>query len=154
MATEPDLSTPPRYIHPAEWPVMLDHRRRYLATDGADGHYLDGFPTLMLTTTGRRTGLPRTTGLIYGRDEDRLLLVASLHGAPVPPQWYLNLTADPHVQVQLLADRFAAVARTATAEERPRLWEIMTTVNPGYVRYDDHSPRTLQVVILERVAPA
>jgi deazaflavin-dependent oxidoreductase (nitroreductase family) len=130
---------------------MLDHRRRYLASGGTDGHVLDGFPTLMLTTTGRRTGLPRTTGLIYGRDGERLLIVASLHGAPRSPQWYLNLSADPHVHVQVATERFAAIARTSTEQERPPLWQIMTAINPGYVRYDAHSVRTLPVIILERI---
>jgi deazaflavin-dependent oxidoreductase (nitroreductase family) len=104
----------------------------------------------MLTATGRRTGLKRTSGAIYGRDGDRYLVVASLHGAPVSPQWYLNLSADPRVEVQVGTERFPAIARTASPEERPRLWEIMTAIYPTYARYEAHSTRTIPVVILER----
>src|SRR5207253_244250 len=98
-----------------------EHVRRYRESDGADGHDWEGTQTLLLTTRGRRSGEPRTTPLIYGRDGDDLLVVASKGGSPTPPAWYLNLEPDPDVQVQLLGDRFRARARTATADEKARL---------------------------------
>jgi len=84
------------------------HARRYIETDGQDGHDWEGVTTLLLTTTGRRTGLARTTPLIYGRAGERYLVVASRGGAPAHPSWYDNLVAQPIVQVQVLADRFKA----------------------------------------------
>src|SRR5581483_1720036 len=98
-------------------PWFQEHVERYIATDGEDGHDWQGVPTLLLTTRGRRSGEPRTLPLIYGRDGDRLLIVASRGGAPQHPSWYLNLLADPNVEVQVKADRFHATARTAAPDE-------------------------------------
>ena len=100
-----------------------EHVKRYVETDGEEGHdWQDGVPVLILTTTGRRSGEERPTPLIYGRHGDDYLVVASKGGAPDPPAWYLNLSEQPDVQVQVKADRFAARARTATPEEKPELW--------------------------------
>ena len=87
------------------------HARRYMETGGQDGHIWEGVTTLLLTTKGRRSGEPRTTPLIYGKDGDRYLVVASRAGAPTHPDWYENLVAQPEVQVQVMADRFKARAR-------------------------------------------
>ena len=84
---------------PAPRPWFADHVDRYIATDGADGHDWNGHPTLLLTTRGRKTGEARTLPLIYGRDGDDVLVVASRGGAPNHPRWYLNLEADPEVEV-------------------------------------------------------
>src|SRR6266508_3153596 len=105
---------------PAGW--QAEHARRYIETNGEDGHIWNGVPTLLLTTTGKRTGNPYTTPLIYGQDGDRYLIVASRGGAPKHPQWYRNLVTQPAVQLQVAADRFGARARTATPEEKPALW--------------------------------
>ena len=75
------------------------HARRYMESGGRDGHIWEGVTTLLLTTTGRRSGLSRTTPLIYGRDADRYLVVASRGGAPAHPDWYENLVAHPEVQL-------------------------------------------------------
>ncbi len=133
---------------PAGW--QAEHARRYIATNGEDGHLWNGVPTLLLTTTGRRTGTSRTTPLIYGRDGDRYLVVASRGGAPRHPQWYENLTVDPNVQVQVLGDRFAARARTASPEEKPALWRLMAGIWPAYDEYQARTRRDIPVVILER----
>jgi deazaflavin-dependent oxidoreductase (nitroreductase family) len=125
--------------------------RRYLASGGQDGHVWEGVTTLLLTTTGRRSREPRTTPLIYGRDGDRYLVVASRGGAPKHPSWYENLTAQPLVEVQVLADRFKARARTATAAEKPALWKKMAAIWPPYEEYQARTPREIPVVILERV---
>jgi deazaflavin-dependent oxidoreductase (nitroreductase family) len=125
--------------------------QRYLETGGRDGHIWEGVPTLLLTTRGRRSGEPRTTPLIYGRAGERYLVVASRGGAPAHPDWYQNLAADPEVQVQVMADRFKARARTASASEKPALWKTMTSIWPPYDEYQARTTREIPVVVLERV---
>jgi deazaflavin-dependent oxidoreductase (nitroreductase family) len=126
------------------------HVDRYLATDGEEGHDWEGTQTLILTTTGRRSGEPRVLPLIYGRQGDDYLLVASKGGAPQHPGWYLNLQANPEVEVQVKGERFRARARTATPEEKVELWPIMTKEWPAYDQYQARSPRDIPLVILER----
>jgi len=133
---------------PPGW--QLEHLRRYLATDGADGHVWEGLPTLLLTTIGRRSGQPHTTPLIYGQDGDRYLVVGSRGGAPAHPQWYHNLLAQPRVQLQILGDRFPARARPASAAEKPALWQKMVQLYPPYAEYQTRTTREIPVVILER----
>ena len=125
--------------------------RRYIASGGQDGHLWEGVTTLLLTTTGRRSGQTRTTPLIYGRDGDRYLVVASRGGAPTHPSWYENLAAQPLVEVQVMGDRFKARAHTATAAEKPALWKTMAAIWPPYDEYQARAPREIPVVILERV---
>lgn len=127
-----------------------EHVRRYLATDGEDGYFWNGAPVLLLTTTGRRTGTQRTTPLLFGRDGDRYLIVASRKGADRHPQWYLNLDANPRVDVQVLGDRFEAVARTADTHEKPALWRMMVEVWPDYDTYQASTDRVIPLVIIER----
>jgi deazaflavin-dependent oxidoreductase (nitroreductase family) len=127
------------------------HIKRYLDSDGANGHeWRPGVYTLLLTTRGRRSGQLRRTALIYGRDGDRYLVVASVGGAARHPAWYLNLTDHPEVEVQVGADRFPARARTADAEEKARLWPLMTSIWPHYEGYQRKTRRDIPVVILER----
>ena len=127
-----------------------EHARRYMETGGRDGHIWEGVPTLLLTTTGRRSGASRSTPLIYGRDGDRYLVVASRGGAPEHPGWYQNLAAHPEIQVQVMADRFKARARTATSAERPALWKTMAAIWPAYDEYQARTAREIPVVIIER----
>ena len=129
-----------------------DHVNRYLETDGAEGHEWQGTQTLILTTKGRRSGEMRHSPLIYGRDGDDYLIVGSKGGAPKPPAWYLNLQADPEVEVQVLGDRFTARARTASAAERAALWPTMTREWPSYDDYQKRTSREIPIVILERAA--
>ncbi|MER5318478.1 nitroreductase family deazaflavin-dependent oxidoreductase [Streptosporangium roseum] len=129
-----------------------EHVERYRATDGAEGHEWQGTTALILTTTGRKSGEPRDAPLIYQRHGDDYLVVASNGGADAPPTWYLNLQADPEVEVQVLGDRFRARARTATAEEKPGLWPIMTAAWPPYDEYQTKTEREIPVVVLERVS--
>jgi deazaflavin-dependent oxidoreductase (nitroreductase family) len=129
---------------------QADHIRRYLETDGLDGHeWRPGVHTLLLTTRGRRSGQARRNALIYGRDGDRYVVVASKGGHPEHPDWYRNLTADPNVRVQVLGDRFDARARTATPEERARLWPEMARIFPPYDEYQKSTQREIPVAILE-----
>ncbi|WCN79917.1 nitroreductase family deazaflavin-dependent oxidoreductase [Micromonospora sp. LH3U1] len=133
---------------PVGW--VASHIRRYVETDGADGGTFHGVPSLLLTTRGRRSGKLRRTALMYGRDGDNHLLVASNGGAGNHPAWYLNLSADPSVEIQVGAERFAGRARTATAEEKVRLWPVMTKVFPTYARYQKDTDREIPLVVVER----
>ncbi|MDH2430709.1 nitroreductase family deazaflavin-dependent oxidoreductase [Sphaerisporangium sp. TRM90804] len=132
---------------------MAEHVRRYLATDGEQGHDYLGYPTLLITTRGRRTGVPRRTALIYGRDGDRYIVVASNGASAHDPNWYANLLADPEVELQVRAERFPARARPATPGERPRLWALMGEIFPTYDEYAATTPREIPIVILEPPTP-
>ncbi len=128
-----------------------EHVERYEATDGEEGHeWREGTSILILTTKGRKSGETRKTPLIYGENGDDYVIVASKGGADDPPAWYLNLDADPEVQVQVKDDKFKARARTASADEKPALWETMTTAWPHYDEYQEKTEREIPVVVLER----
>jgi deazaflavin-dependent oxidoreductase (nitroreductase family) len=127
-----------------------DHVKRYVETDGAEGHEWQGTTALILTTKGRQSGEPRSTPLIYQRHGDDYLVVASKGGADQPPAWYLNLEAEPEVEVQVLGDRFQAHARTADPAEKPELWQIMLGAWPAYAGYQEMTSREIPVVVLER----
>ena len=129
---------------------IAEHLKKYLATNGADGHIWNGVPTLLLTTTGRKSGEARTLPLIYGQDGKRFVIVASRGGAPDHPGWYQNLVAQPKVQVQVAADRFAPRAATAKGAERTRLWSLMAKIWPAYDEYQKKTSREIPVVTLER----
>ncbi len=126
------------------------HVDRYRETGGAEGHDWQGTKTLLLTTTGRRSGEPREHALIYGEHGDDYLVVASKGGAPTHPAWYLNLEADPNVELQVGDERFPATARTATPDEKPELWKIMTAEWPAYDEYQTKTDRDIPVVVLSR----
>ena len=128
-----------------------EHVRAYRETDGELGHDWRRTQVLLLTTTGRNSGEPRTTPLIYGRSGDDYLIVASNGGSPKPPGWFQNLSEQPDVDVQVLADRFRARARTATADEKPAMWQEMVGHWPPYDDYQQRTDREIPVVVLERV---
>jgi deazaflavin-dependent oxidoreductase (nitroreductase family) len=131
---------------------VAEHLRRYVASDGADGHeWRPGVPTLLLTTRGRRSRSLRRTPLIYGRDGDAYVVVASYGGAPHHPDWYLNLTDEPEVAIQVGADRRHARARTAEGEQRERLWSVMTGIWPAYEDYQGKTSRVIPIVVLEPI---
>jgi deazaflavin-dependent oxidoreductase (nitroreductase family) len=128
-----------------------EHVRSYRETDGDLGHdWREGSSILLLTTTGHRSGEERTLPLIYGRSGDDYLIVASNGGSPEPPAWFRNLSAQPEVEVQVLGDRFKAHARTATAEEKPAMWQEMVGHWPYYDDYQRRTDREIPVVVLER----
>jgi len=127
-----------------------EHVERYRATDGVEGHDWNGTQTLLLTTTGRKSGQERTTPLIYGVDGDSFLIVASKGGSDEAPAWYLNLSENPEVEVQVKADRFRARARTASAEEKPEFWRRMVAEWPSYDEYQENTDREIPVVVLDR----
>ncbi len=107
-------------------------------------------PMLALTTTGRRSGQPRTVQLAYHRDGDDYLVVASKGGAPDHPGWYKNLSAEPDIEIQVLGDVLPVRARTASAQEKARLWSVMTAEWPDYDKYQRSTPRDIPLVILSK----
>ena len=127
------------------------HVAKYLETDGETGYLWRGAEILILTTSGRNTGEQHSTPLIFGRDGDNVVIVASKGGAPEHPGWYRNLVKHPEVGVQIKDDRFRARARTAEGEERERLWPVMTAHWAPYDEYQTKTERVIPVVVLERV---
>jgi deazaflavin-dependent oxidoreductase (nitroreductase family) len=138
----------PGYTAPDISLIGEEHIRRYRETNGAVGYLWNGVPTLLLTTTGRRSGEPRTSALIYAPDGDDYLVVASTGGAPKHPSWYLNLAANPAAEIQVLGDHIAVTAHTATDDEKPRLWRIVTDAWPNYDVYQTRTDRVIPVVVL------
>jgi deazaflavin-dependent oxidoreductase (nitroreductase family) len=127
------------------------HVRRYRETGGEVGHiWKRGSKTLLLTTTGRKTGKPRTTPLIYEQAGDDFVIVASNGGSSENPGWYQNLAKEPTVEVQVKDDAFMCKARTATGEERERLWRLAAQQWPDYDAYQTRTDREIPVVVLER----
>ncbi|GAA2414834.1 nitroreductase family deazaflavin-dependent oxidoreductase [Nonomuraea africana] len=129
-----------------------EHVQRYQETDGAEGHDWNGTTTLLLTTTGRKSGKKYTTPLIYQRHGDSYLVVASKGGDPRHPEWYLNLQANPEVEVQVKDQKFRARAHTALPEEKPEMWKMMIRVWPDYDTYQTKTDREIPVVVLERLS--
>ncbi len=131
---------------------LLDaHARIYKATDGRLGHRLLWVPTLLLHTKGRRTGLPRSSALVYARDGDRLLVVASNGGSDRPPAWLLNLTAEPAVEIQVGRERRPATA-TPVFPDDPDYERLMALCNANnrnrYAAYRRRTDRPIPVVVL------
>jgi deazaflavin-dependent oxidoreductase (nitroreductase family) len=127
-----------------------EHVRRYRETGGEVGHDWEGTQTLILTTTGRKSGEPRDAALIYGRSGDDLLVVASKGGSDVPPAWFVNLQANPEAEVQVRDERFRVRARVADDEEKPAMWAEMVSHWPNYDEYQTKTERPIPVVVLER----
>ena len=111
-----------------------------------------GLPTLLLTVTGRKTGVARSTPLVYFEDGGRYVVVGSDGAARNDPQWWKNLQVDPRATVRVGRDKFPATASLATGDERARLWERGGEVNPMWKRYQTRTPRELPVVIFTRSA--
>ena len=127
------------------------HHRLYTRTDGRVGHRMLGVPTLMLRTTGRRTGKTRTNSLVYARDGDDYLVVASKGGAPEAPAWLHNLRANPEVEIQVGRERRPARARVVERSDpdHERLWRIVNENNRDrYEAYQEQTDRPIPVVVL------
>jgi deazaflavin-dependent oxidoreductase (nitroreductase family) len=124
------------------------HRALYRLTGGKVGGRMFGAPILLLTVPGRKTGKRRTLPLMYGRDRDNLVLVASLGGAPHNPAWYWNLQ-EHEAEVQIGREHRRVRARDAEGEERDRLWKQMVGVYPGFAEYQKKTTRRLPVIVLE-----
>ncbi len=111
-----------------------------------------GRPLLLLTTKGAKSGESRTTPLVYSKDGDRLVIIASMGGAPKHPAWFLNLSANPKVTVEVGRERFTARASVAEAGERERLYAQQAAMMPAFTEYQEKTTRRIPVVVLERQA--
>jgi deazaflavin-dependent oxidoreductase (nitroreductase family) len=127
---------------------VADHLRRYVETGGEEGHLWRGVSTLLLTTRGSRSGKLRRTPLIYGRDGEDYVVVASKGGTPEHPAWYVNLTAEPEVTIQVGPDVMRARATTIEDDRRDDVWGQMTQIWPDYDAYQAKTERTIPLVRL------
>ena len=110
-----------------------------------------GAPLVLITHTGAKSGKQRTSPVVYTRDGDNIVVIASKGGAPTHPDWYRNLVANPDVTVELPNEKFDVRARTATGEERERLFRAQADLMPNFDEYQKKTSRELPVVVLERV---
>jgi len=147
MATADDLDR----ATDSQWDWVAEHTRKYLASGGTEGHENNGVYTLVLATTGRRSGTPRRNCLIYGTTGDDYVVVASKGGSEQDPAWFMNLVADPGVGVQVGTRRFTGRARVASAAERPALWDQMVKIFPLYDEYAQKTEREIPIVLLTPV---
>jgi deazaflavin-dependent oxidoreductase (nitroreductase family) len=125
-----------------------EHVQKYEETGGRVGHDWNGTSCLILHTRGRKTGAVRKIPLIYGRDGEDYVVVASKGGAPQHPGWYENLVAHPDVQIQVRDQVIPVTARTGTAADKQRVWPMMAKQWPGYDEYQAGTTRDIPVVLL------
>jgi deazaflavin-dependent oxidoreductase (nitroreductase family) len=126
-----------------------DHVRLYRETNGEQGYIWNGAPILLLTTKGRRTGEGRTIPIIFTQYGDGYVIIASKGGSPTHPKWYLNILENANVQVQLKANKFDAIARTAQSPEREKIWAEAVKTWPWYDEYQNRTSRHIPVVVLD-----
>ena len=136
------------------WPILRYglklHVLVYRATRGRIGHrFRGGPPMLLLDDVGARSGVKRTTPLVYVRDGENLVIVGSKGGHPRHPAWFHNLKANPDTTIQIGASRLAVRARVADPSERARLWPKALETYPGYAGYQERTAREIPLVILE-----
>ncbi|WP_214413928.1 nitroreductase family deazaflavin-dependent oxidoreductase [Sphaerisporangium fuscum] len=122
----------------------------FRANGGKVGGQFEGAPMVLLTTTGAKSGQPRTNPLVYGRDGDRVLVFASNGGAPTHPAWYHNILAHPEVTVEIGTESYAATATPVEGEERDRLFAHQAELMPGFADYQAGTSRVIPVVALTR----
>ena len=127
---------------------VVDHMNRYLETDGEDGHIWRGVPTLLLTTLGRSSGEQRMLPLIYGKDGDDHIIIASKGGHADHPAWFLNLEASNGVSVQVAADKFSATAEVVEGADRARIWDMMAEIFPPY---NDYQQKTEPLLVHQNI---
>jgi deazaflavin-dependent oxidoreductase (nitroreductase family) len=131
-----------------QWMTGYNNVMYRLSSGRVAGHSPTGAPICLLTTTGRKTGRPRTVPLLYMPDGDDLYVVASKGGMSTHPAWYLNLLADPHVTVEAHGRTFPAVARLAADEERERMWPTLVSVYEHFDSYRVRTSRFIPLVVL------
>jgi F420H(2)-dependent quinone reductase len=128
--------------------MSILHRVLYRLTGGLVGGSFAGVPVLLLTTTGRKSGQQRTTPLLYLADGPDFVVVASNGGSDRHPSWWLNLQAQPDVEVQVRHDRLPVHGVRATPEEQRRLWPRLVQLYPDYATYRERTSREIPIVIL------
>ncbi len=133
-----------------KWATKI-HASLFRATNGRVGGRMVGSPVLLLVTTGRKTGRTRTTPLLYLRDRDRHVIVASNGGAAKHPVWWLNLQAYPEATVEVGGRKVRVRATEAQGGEKARLWEALVRMYPSYEDYQKRTDREIPVVLLEPV---
>jgi deazaflavin-dependent oxidoreductase (nitroreductase family) len=136
-------------LSPEGW--VSEQATRYEGSDGTEATDLKGSPCLLLDYQGRKSGAWRRTVLIYGRDGEDYLIVASKGGAPEHPKWYLSLQDNPEVHLRVLGERFAAHAETLSAADKARVWPHLVDVYGPYADYQKKTDRDIPVVRLHRV---
>ncbi|MEU6657505.1 nitroreductase family deazaflavin-dependent oxidoreductase [Streptomyces sp. NPDC046821] len=136
-------------ISPTGW--VAEQARTYEESGGTEGTTIQGAPCLLLDYRGRRTGQWRRTVLIYDRDGDDYLIVASYGGADQHPQWYLNLRSEPEVRLRVGTERFAARAETLSPQEKARVWPHLVETFAPYEGYQKKTERDIPVVRLSRI---
>ena len=131
--------------------VLRLHEQLYKRTDGRIGHRMIGVPSLLLRTTGRRSGASRTNGLVYARAGDDYLVVASNGGADRSPGWLHNLRANPEVEIQIARERRKGTARVVEPSDPDygRLWRVVNDNNHDrYIAYQKQTARAIPVIVL------
>jgi deazaflavin-dependent oxidoreductase (nitroreductase family) len=131
--------------------ILRIHEQLYKRTDGRIGHRMVGVPTLLLRTTGRRSGATRTNSLVYARDGDDYLVVASNGGADRPPAWLYNLRADPNVEIQIARERRSSTAKVVEPTDPiyERLWGLVNKNNrERYTAYQTQTARAIPVIVV------
>jgi deazaflavin-dependent oxidoreductase (nitroreductase family) len=128
---------------------IAEHVKQYVDSGGKEGHFWQpGVPTLLLTTRGKKSGTARRTALIYGKDGDDYVVMASYAGAPAHPDWYFNLDADSEVVIQVGEEIMTGTARTVADEDRERVWKVMTDIWPDYDEYATKTDRKIPLVAI------
>jgi deazaflavin-dependent oxidoreductase (nitroreductase family) len=125
------------------------HVAAYLETNGEKGGVWNGATAVLVTTKGRKSGEKRTIAIIGKQVGDNFVIIASKGGSPVHPLWYLNIQADPNVEIQYLGDKWEAIARTAESPEREQLWAEACTQWPAFNDYQARTDRRIPVVVIE-----
>lgn len=123
----------------------------FRANSGKVGGQFANLPVLLLTMTGAKSGKSRTTPLVYSKDGDRIVVIASMGGAPNNPDWYHNLVAHPMVEVEIGSERFPVKAVVTKGEERERLFNAQAKQMPMFADYQKKTSRQIPVFVLERV---
>jgi deazaflavin-dependent oxidoreductase (nitroreductase family) len=123
------------------------HEFWYRSTNGFIGGWA-GAPMLLLTTRGRKSGEPRTTPLLFMQDGENYVVIASYGGSDEDPQWWRNLVADPHAEVQVFSRKLDVLAEAAESDERDRIWSRIKALYPIYRFYESRTSREIPVVVL------
>jgi deazaflavin-dependent oxidoreductase (nitroreductase family) len=126
--------------------------REFRENDGKVGGPFEGAPLLLLTSTGAKSGQPRTSPMMYLPDGDRYLVFASKAGAPTNPDWYHNLVAHPDAAIEVGTEHFGVKATVITGAERDELYARQAELYPGFAEYEAKTTRTIPVIALERTA--
>lgn len=149
------MANPPRALNSAGTGVAIKWMSRintwaYQASGGrVGGKFLQGAPVALLTTIGRKSGEPRVSPLLFLRDGDRVVLVASQGGRASNPMWYLNLKANPQVTVQIKKEVLRLTARDATEAERAQYWPQLVAMYSSFEDYQSWTDRVIPIVICD-----